>query len=440
MPFRCIILGGGITGLSCAWYLKKKYGSSIHLTIVEKNSRLGGWIQSTEKQGFLFEQGPRSCRTSASGQYILDLVQELDLSKELIWGSPHAQQRFLYHNQTLQKLPSNPFSFLFNPLTRPYTGTILKECFKNKIDTQDVSIDQFFKHHFNTAFTDTFIDPLVSGIYAGDVSQLSMETCFPQIFELEQNEGSIMKGFLKKKKKSKVSYPSSLFSFKKGMGTLIQALEKKVEADILLNETALKVSIEANEVSVTFKHKTLKADHLISTLPGLALKPLFDLPFLEIPYATVAVVNFGYHKNVLKDKGFGYLIPSKERENILGCVWDSAVFPEQNNHSDETRLTCMLGGIHHSDKILNEDDCLQMALDSVAKHLNVQILPSVHQVKIAKHCIPQYPVGYQQQLQAVKNYLKQFSTFSGLGTSFHGVAVNECVQAAHQFSTHFQMK
>src|SRR5437762_1101962 len=98
MPRHVVILGAGISGLSSAWYLKRQHGREIDITIIEKSSRCGGWIQTIDQDGFLFEQGPRSCRPSGSGIYTLQLIEELGIQKEVIVADQDSKLRYIYTN------------------------------------------------------------------------------------------------------------------------------------------------------------------------------------------------------------------------------------------------------------------------------------------------------------------------------------------------------
>jgi oxygen-dependent protoporphyrinogen oxidase len=220
-----VILGGGISGLALAWYLKKKYQETIHLTIIEKSSRAGGWIRSIQQQGFLFEEGPRSCRTKGAGIATLELIEELGLENEVIAASPHAKKRYLYTGKQLRCLPQGIISSLFSPLTRGILPALWKEWRKAPEKCEDESIYDFFARRFSPEIAEQFIDPMVAGIYAGDIRQLSLRSCFPQLHRWEQEYGSLTKGmFFDRSRSKEIHSPfvqamksAPIFSFKNGM-------------------------------------------------------------------------------------------------------------------------------------------------------------------------------------------------------------------------------
>jgi protoporphyrinogen/coproporphyrinogen III oxidase len=180
----------------------------------------------------------------------------------------------------------------------------------------------------------------------------------------------------------------------------------------------------------------VESEQVFSTVPSFALASLFkdsvaDIKkvLFQIPTVSVAVVNFGFHKKVLAKKGFGYLIPSKEKEKILGVVWDSSIFPQQNHVPEETRLTVMLGGAHMSNfDAYSENDFMQMAKKGLEEHLSITSEPDICMIKIAKHSIPQYLVGHSERLKTIESLLsKIFPKLTLHGNSFYGISVNDCI-------------
>lgn len=196
MPRQVIILGAGVSGLSCAWSLKKKYGSSIQITILEKSSRVGGWIQTIRSNGFLFEQGPHSYRSKGTGYHTLQLIEELGLQDKVIEADSSARFRYLYLNQKLEKLPHNLMSFLTSPLTKGVIPALLSDFLRPKRAHSDESIYDYFARHLTPSLAETFVDPMISGIYAGDMRKLSLQACFPKLHNKEQEYGSLLRGLL----------------------------------------------------------------------------------------------------------------------------------------------------------------------------------------------------------------------------------------------------
>lgn len=204
MVKRVCILGGGISGLACSWFLRK--WPSIQMTLIEKSHRLGGWIETSKESGFFFEKGPRTLRSSGNGRETLLLIQELGLENELLLGKAAAHQRYLYLEKKLKRLPSKIQDLLFLPWFWRYLPAFLKEPFQ-KTGEREETIFHFFERRFGRRFTEELIDPFVSGIWGGDMHALSMEAAFPQLVLWEKERGSLLKAlFFKRKLPPKMNF------------------------------------------------------------------------------------------------------------------------------------------------------------------------------------------------------------------------------------------
>lgn len=437
MPKKIVILGAGISGLSLAWFLSEKLGHQVDLQILEAANRTGGWIQTIYEKGFLFELGPRSCRTTGSGIETLKLVEALGLQDEVVVADATAHKRFLYVDQKLEVLPYNVASFFKSPLFLPICKAIFQDLIASKGKKTDESIYEFTKRRFGNRAAELFLDPMTSGIYAGDIHRLSVKSCYAILKECEDRARSVILGLLFRSKKVREGdspfiqkmVKHSLFSFREGMETLTKRLAERLKERIVLGQKIRSI------------RELEGVDHIISTLPMTALanicesSPLSDL-LKEGEATSVAVVNFGFKCNLLKDKGFGYLIPRSEGEIALGVVWDSCIFREQNRYPNETRLTVILGGAHM--KNFHEHSpqhFIDLAKKTLAKHLQIDQEPDALHVKICKEAIPQYFVGHKERLNRIEAYLPK--NLKILGSSYYGVSVNDCIAQAARFSVDF---
>ncbi len=440
-----MILGAGISGLSLGWYLKRRFGNKIRLTILEQTDRVGGWIQTEQIEGCLFETGPRSLRSKGSGLETLKLIEQLRLQSDVIAASSSAKHRYLWSGQKLRKLPSGPISLLMSPLTRTAPFAAMKELFVKKSTLSDESISSFMTRRFGRHYAESLLDPLTTGIYAGDTHKLSIRSCFPSLYEWERDFGSVCRGMLLKRRPARRARSpfqeqisrAPIFSFKDGMETLPNALGDALSSHLEYNSTVAKLHSSPNEIEVELTDGTkITADHLFSTIPAAKLAPLFkdqhrelSSLLMSITCASVAVVRLGYFRKVMKKKGFGYLIPSCEKERILGCVFDSAVFPDQNQIPEETRLTVMIGGTRNPSAVNDSKENLKiLALNSLEKHLGIDAEPDAVSVRIARSAIPQYFVGHMEKIDRIGTILARiYPRMTLTGNSFLGVSVNDCI-------------
>ena len=399
---KIIIAGGGISGLAARYYLSKRYPEA-EIVLVEKGDRLGGCIQSSDTP-FFFERGPRTIKASRADA-LISLIDEIGLSDEMIYSSKEARRRFLWKKGKLEAL--TPFS----PLIRPMLPALLKEWRQPYPWEGDETIASFATRRFGKYVAETLFDPLTLGIFAGDIHKLSISACFPELKAMEMDYGSLTRAFFKKKKEKK---KRGLFTLRGGLQTLIDRLIEKGRGEIHLNTPLTSLSEEK----------------LILALPAPAVKGLFSgdgeiQQFFDLlEGASITVVNVAYKKELLKKKEFGYLVPSSEKEKVLGVVFDSAIFPLQNQTRDETRLTVMLreGGV-------------ETALEGLQRHLGIQSEPIEIQLKEWKEAIPQYGVGHLKRVEMFEKHLKEkYPHIRCIGNYLHGASVNQCVHLSNLIS------
>lgn len=439
-----VILGAGISGLSLAWFLRKLYNDTIKITLIEKTSRAGGWVRTVQTQDFLFETGPRSCRSSGNGLFTLQLIEELGLADHYLAASNASKKRFIYTDGKLECLPTNPFAFFTSPLMKGMLPILWREWNISASQESDESIHDFISRRLSIHIADHLFDPLTTGIYAGDIHKLSMEACFPAIWNMEQADGSLVKGVLKKafKKKDASTFSpfiqkgrqSSIFTLKNGMQSLVDTLSEKLKDILLLDCEATELKFNSQDIEIsTSKNTVLHANKLFCTLSLNHLNPLLAPYIPDRPKhenASVIVMNLGWKEKVLTQEGFGYLIPSKEKEDVLGVVWDSSAFPDQNSQNGKTRLTVMLGGSHRPDILsMNDIQIERIVLKTLQKQIGLTKTPEVMLISRAVEAIPQYYVGHNNRVKTFKKQIQELSNgrMHILGCSWNGVAVNDCI-------------
>ncbi len=458
MKKKVIIVGGGISGLALAWYLQKRAASFLDIQLLEKSHRAGGWLYTKELSGFLFEMGPRTFKTSKS-KALLELIHEVGLSDALQSSSKDSHKRFIFHNGKLELLPSNPLALCTSPLTRRSFFSFLKEPFIFPGTKDDESIFDFVSRRFDPQIAKKLFDPFTLGIYAGDIKRLSIKSCFPALYEWEQMKGSLTAGifsqiFKRKPRRAEASIYShlshvGLFTILGGNYRLVERLLTKLQIDFQYNTEVLFIRPKEDKIEVITPHKTLIADQLFLATPATVTAKLLN--FLEKPIisyleelktATLGAVYLGYKKRVLKEKGFGYLIPSSEGESVLGVVWDSIIFPDRNRFEDETRLTVVMGGMHHPEVTdFSKEKCIELAKAALKRHLNIYVKPDAVGVTLAKNMAPQFEVGHSKKLLAFEHEIGQkLRNVEFVGNYLEGVSVNACVERAKKIADKYHLK
>ncbi len=373
---RIAILGGGISGLSAAYYLK----DVADVTVYEKE-KPGGVIDTRTDGRFFFEKGPRTFSTARCKE-LLELIDAMGLSDDLIFVEP--QKRYIYHKGQLLTARAMALKGL------------LRGGFKDlyvKPEKMEKSVHAFAEERFGTWVADHIMDAVTLGIHAAPSKELSLDACFPS---LANCEGSLIKRALKGAK-------GGLFTLRGGMRQLIDALASHC----------------------TIKNEEVDADIIYSTLPAYEMAKLTgDERFNEVHYSGITCVHLGYERPVLRKKGFGYLVPSCCGLDVMGVVFDSCVFPQQNRQAGETRLTVML-------KAMDEKRALECALDTVRKHLGIKEWPHEVSTTIYEKAVPKMRVGHQALIEQLK---ADHPNIVLAGSYVKGPAVNTCVKQARELA------
>lgn len=456
------VLGGGVGGLTACYHLSKSPQVS-QVVLLEGSGQVGGWLSSTRRaDGAVFERGPRGVRhVGPTGRNTLNMVSELGLEGELLPVSSRsaaAKNRFLYVGGRLHRMPTGLGGVIrtIPPFSRPLVLSTLKDLVTPRGEAEDETVHAFVTRRLGAELADLAVDCLCRGVFAGDCRVLSMRSCFPPLFSLERERGSIFLGMLLGARSGAEAPPSALvrrsqeerwaqWSLRRGMQTLPEALEDCLRSSgrvhVHKHAAVTRLETQGSGWEIKLQDGSLKADHVISALPAQALasvlppaaQPLSE-QLREISMVTVAVVNLEYEGSVLPVPGFGHLIPSSEDRGVLGVVYDSVAFPEHNRAGDPTtRLTVMMGGAWFQEAYGNVGDVtekffLGQATRAVRSHLGVSAQPIWSSVAILKDCIPQYHVGHWKRLENIRHYIGHHNLPLTLaGASYNGVSVNDVI-------------
>ncbi|MCR4337575.1 MAG: protoporphyrinogen oxidase [Candidatus Omnitrophica bacterium] len=442
MAKQILIIGGGISGLATLHYLRQRYASrpDVNIQLIEKNERIGGTIQSTRRKGAIFEAGPNGFLNSR--QEIMDLIHELDLEEHLLVANPENKKRYICLEDKLYALPKGPARFLSFPiLTWQDRFRIFTEIFISRGKKENESVAEFGIRRFGKNITDYLLDPLITGIFAGNIHQLSVRHVLPMLLEYEQKYGSVFKGLFAQKEQLARKMRGQFCSFRGGMEDLIERLGERYSSCIRLGEETLRVEKKDQGFVVETTQMKYFADELFVCTPAFAASKILEnecakLSKLldEIHYAPIAVVGFLYPRSAFSQPptGFGYLVPSKENKEILGVIFSSNLFTHRVDDSHHS-FRVILGGAHHP-QILekNELDLIALAEKEIQNVLGAQARPEEHFVKTWEKGIPQYDLHYANLINSIESELKVQPHLHLVANYRGGVGINDCILSARQ--------
>jgi oxygen-dependent protoporphyrinogen oxidase len=443
-----LVVGGGISGLVCAYSLRK---AGIDAVVLEATEQAGGIIRSIRRDGYLLEMGPQSFNSTTP---ILELCKELGIETELIEAASRAP-RFLFVDGKLQQAPLSPPAFFTSSLFRAGTKwSVLRDVLGKSVPpSEDESIATFVRRKFSAELLEKLVGPFVSGIYAGDPEKLSARAAFPQLHEAEASAGSIIRGMVRaaKSKKGPRQKPT-LRTFRGGNETLMRALAANLGANVSFGTTVTAIHPGGHgntnkDRLFTVEARTQGGDEsfiterlIVATPTNIAanllknVDPAFTAALSEIEYAPVAVVSLGYRRPDVGHSlhGFGFLVPRSARLNVLGTVWNSSLFPARAPEGD-VLLTSFLGGATNPAIVkLASEELVATTHRELAPILSISAPPAFYNVQIYERAIPQYNLGHTARVAALDRALKLYPNLRLAGNYLHGPAIGACVEQAQR--------
>ncbi|HID97887.1 MAG TPA: protoporphyrinogen oxidase [Thermodesulfobacteriaceae bacterium] len=439
---KIVIIGAGMSGLSLGWYLRK-YRPDRELLLLESSERAGGKAWTVEEDGFRCEKGVNGVLDNKPST--LGLAAELGLRP--LKSSDSARRRYIVKNGSLIQLPESPAAFLnTNLLSIKGRLRVLMEILAPGGDpARDESLADFARRRLGREAFEYLIDPMATGIFAGDPEKLSLRSCFPRIHELERDYGSLIKAMIllqRKARKQGRSGPGAgpggvLTSFPKGMSELADTAAAALAPHLRLNSPVASITRETGCWQVHLKSgETVDCSHVILACPAGPASEILknSAPKLsrlagEITYPPVTVVSLGIKKGTTEHPldGFGFLAPGREKHSILGVLWDSSIFP--NRSPDDYHLVRVLvGGARTPDLArLQDRSVLDLVLRELKDLIGLKNIPEFIKIFRWEEAIPQYMVGHS----ALENQIQSgLATHTGLFIRCNwigGVSLNDCI-------------
>jgi protoporphyrinogen/coproporphyrinogen III oxidase len=404
------IIGAGITGLTAAFYLKRK---GVPVTVYEASDRVGGAIESIRAEGYLAEFGPNTILETSPK--VGQLVRDAGLASRRLDPDPRAEARYVVRYQRPIAMPGSPLGFFTTKLfTTKAKLAVLREPFvPPRRDGKEESVAEFVQRRLGQEFLDHAIDALVAGVYAGDPYKLSVPKAFPKLAQLEAHYGSLIKGQIfgarERKRRGEVAKDRApKFSFDAGLQVLPDTLREQLGGAVRLNTTVTRFTQTAEgwTLDLRTRDQQTRAEHSAVIYAGTAYRladmeaqasvPLNLHTFAEIRYPPVASVVLGFRREdvVHPCEGFGMLIPKVEGFKILGTIFSSSLFPNRAPAGHLT-LTSYVGGERNPELAsLPPEELFALTCKDLRVLLGLKGKPTFQHSVFYPRAIPQYNVGY----------------------------------------------
>jgi oxygen-dependent protoporphyrinogen oxidase len=447
---KVLIIGGGVSGLAAAYRLQQALPAA-DITVLEQLGRPGGTVHTEHEGGFVLESGPNGFLDSKPST--VTLCRDLGLGDQLVPASEAAgKNRYLFTDGRLRPLPASLASFVASDLLT-WRGklSLLWERFRpGRAWGPDESVAAFV-HRRAGPEADVLADALVTGIYAGDPTLLSVGASFPRLVEFERTAGSVLKGMARaarqrrrdaRKRGEPYQRPGRMWSFRPGLGLLIETLTARLKRPPILGAAVRRVSRRSEGpgwVVYGEGRDAWEADAVLLACPAYQqaalladLDPALANQAAAIAYNRVTVVGLAYRREDVPGPldGFGFIVPQRTRAEILGVQWCSSIFPGRAPPGT-VLLRAMCGGWHRPDVAAWDDGRLAASLrEQLRRIMGISAAPIFFRVIRWERAIPQYHLGHLDRLRILE---ERAALYPGLflgGNAYHGVALNDCTEQA----------
>lgn len=450
MQKRVAIIGGGISGLTAAYYLQKakEVDNDLSVTLYEGEQKLGGKMQTEFHEGCVIERGPDSFL--ARKTIATELCNELGLGEDLV--SNHTGKSYVLSNGRLHAMPGGSVMgiptqlkpFVFTSLFSPFGKMRAAFDFVMKPTEMqgDMALGAFFRRRVGNEVVDNLIEPLLSGIYAGDIDKMSLMATFPNFYQVEQKHGSLVRGMKKTtpapKKTSKEGEKVGMFrTLKNGLSSLTIALENRLhDISILKNTKVLHVKKIDDMFQLELSTGQLEEfDEIIVCTPHQITYAMFrDYEAFhvlkDIPSTTVANVAMAFPIEAIKDTldGTGFVVSRKHDSAMTACTWTHKKWPH-TAPAKKALLRCYIGKPGEEELVHKSDEEITATvLSDLRKVMNFDAEPDFAIVSRWKESMPQYTVGHVERLKTLRTYMAEnLPNMYLAGASYEGLGLPDCM-------------
>jgi len=475
---RVAIIGGGIAGMAAAFELEKARaaGADVEYALFESRDRLGGSLASEIVSGVVLERGPDSFLSEKPAG--VELCRELGLADQLTPSNDANRKTYIVVKNRLVPLPDGlmfliptkliptALSGLFSPATK--IRMALELLHPPRPSGQDESVASLVRRHFGQEAVDRLADPLLSGIYGGDATQLSARTVLPKLVEMETEYGSLTRGMLAAHKMmrakmaaarsganangaaatgpggEKRAVPRSIFtSLKGGLQQLVNALEGRLNTKWVRKSTPVSLLERVGDGwRVRWADGDEIYDAVIVASPAWAAGGLLAATdaalgdeLSAIPYSSSITVNLVFDEAQLGrlPDGFGFLVPAVEERAMLACTFVHRKFAGRTP-TGKAVMRAFLGGaknevlLDQSDEVLVATVRRELSEILGARVVGPHIPAESTQVSRWRRAMAQYAVGHQERMKRVK---ERVATLPGLrlaGNAYDGIGIPDCIR------------
>ncbi|MBE1445176.1 protoporphyrinogen oxidase [Paenibacillus sp. OAS669] len=443
-----VVIGGGITGLSAAYYLNKKMKANnldLRVVVLEANEKLGGKINTHYESEFIMETGADSIVTRKDN--VAPFIEELNLQEEVVYNATGIS--FLYIDGELKKIPEDtvfgiPLSIeslaKSNLISAEGKVEALKDFYtKNETFTKNDSVGLFLESFLGKEIVERQISPVLSGVYSGRLQDLTIASTLPYLLDYKNEYGSIIRGLSENKQKFKGTGNRKFLSFKNGVSTLVDALENRLsDVEVLKGTKAQKIEKDQGRYRILCEqHEAIEADFVVlSTLHTASQKLLnseeLDQDFNQLKNNSLISVYLGFDipDEQLPQDGTGFIVAEESKLVCDACTWTSRKWEHtsKNRHLLVRLFYKSLKPVYSKLQQLSEEELLEVALKDIKNSLGITSKPVTHEVTKWHETMPNYHIKHNEIVKSLEKRMEaHYPNVILAGCSYYGVGIPDCI-------------
>jgi len=435
------VIGGGITGLTAAYQLKK---NGAKVSVFESSEHIGGMLQSSIDENWLAESNYGLIFNNSDR--FRSLIDELEMRDDLLDLRPAHRKRFYASSGKLKRLPNSVWGAIFSsylPFSvrfKLFSGFLTK-----KSPSEDDTLAQFIERYLGPKALPYLAEPLASILYVGNMDTLRVKYAFPELFERTQKKQSLTKAITATLKSRKISLSKpAMVGFRNGFQSLAGTLANHLEEEIIYQATVKDIKKQQNQWVLTIQIGTetryYVCDKVILTIPAYELSTIQiegknnrDLKEIAaMPYAPLAVINMGFKRNEVGNSlnGAGFWVPDSEGESFLGVVYTSSLIDERTPGGYEL-ITVFLGGPRNADLVNQPMNLVKtQVIKDLNRYLQIRAYPQYVKPYVFTKAIPQFDAHYDTILRHIQAFEEKHQEIYLAGQYRYGIGLVRCIEKA----------
>ncbi|OCS82472.1 protoporphyrinogen oxidase [Caryophanon tenue] len=450
------VIGGGITGLSAMYELQKNaraHQEEVELLLIERNPYVGGKIHTTYTDTYKMETGADSIVARHPG--VQSFIEELGLTDELVYNEVGAS--YIHTNEELHLIPLNSTFGIPMSVESLMSSTLISEEGKqralqdlttpNTTFTKDSSIGEFLAYFLGEELVNKQIAPVLSGVYSGNLYELSIASTIPYLIDYKNKYGSIIKGFEANRETFEKANAKKFISFKRGLSSMMERIEERLDGVEVLKGVSVEL-LEKKDARYALYLSNCDiryVDEVIVTTPHDVTKQLFandvnmQSYFERFRNGSAITVYLGYDvpDSILPADGTGFIVSHNSSLQCNACTWTSRKW-KHTSTNDKLLVRLFYKDVHpryEEFKAMSDEELIEVAKHDIATSLQLVEEPVLTDVTKWIDQMPRYDLSHRTARDELVNALQQhYPGVTVAGCSFYGVGVGACIQNGREIA------